>query len=123
MVINLGKFMIETTLTNYIYTAYYHLMSLKHFCEANFSPMLSAFVHSRKKIAATIIIYSIGFTSSNSYSYVEFRAAVSRWFMVMNYFVHSFMYTYYTLRAMKVHVPKPVAMLITTMQIAQVTLC
>ncbi len=55
------------------------------------------------------------------YTYVEFRAGVMRWFIVMNYFIHSFMYTYYTLRAMKIHVPKVVAMIITTMQIAQVS--
>ena len=55
------------------------------------------------------------------YSYMAFKSGFSRWGMLMNYFVHSFMYTYYTLRAMKIHVPKPVAMMITTMQIAQVT--
>ena len=54
------------------------------------------------------------------YSYMAFKSGFSRWGMLMNYFVHSFMYTYYTLRAMKIHVPKPVAMMITTMQIAQV---
>ena len=39
--------------------------------------------------------------------------------MNMNYLVHSLMYSYYALKAMKINVPKQVALLITTGQIAQ----
>lgn len=52
------------------------------------------------------------------YSYPE-KIASGRWFMVMNYVVHSFMYTYYCLRAMKYNVPKWVNMFITSMQLLQ----
>merc|ERR1711936_590420 len=52
------------------------------------------------------------------YSYVNF-ASTCRWFMVMNYTVHAIMYTYYTLRAIKVKVPKVCAMVITSLQLIQ----
>merc|ERR550539_2137027 len=39
--------------------------------------------------------------------------------MTMNYFVHSLMYTYFALRAMRVRVPKVVAMVITSLQLLQ----
>merc|ERR1719234_1532876 len=39
--------------------------------------------------------------------------------MTMNYFVHSLMYTYFALRAMRVRVPKVVAMIITSLQLLQ----
>ena len=42
-----------------------------------------------------------------------------RWFMVMNYTVHSFMYTYYAFRALQFRIPKWVNIVITTMQITQ----
>lgn len=42
-----------------------------------------------------------------------------RWYMVMNYFVHSIMYSYYALKALKIRVPNMIAMLITTLQILQ----
>ncbi|KAJ6634798.1 Elongation of very long chain fatty acids protein 6 [Pseudolycoriella hygida] len=41
------------------------------------------------------------------------------WYIVMNSFVHSLMYTYYALRAMKITLPRVVAMLITTVQLLQ----
>ena len=43
-----------------------------------------------------------------------------RWFLVMNYFVHAVMYSYYTLRALKIRVPKLVAMSVTVLQTFQV---
>ncbi|KAL4240941.1 hypothetical protein ACF0H5_001724 [Mactra antiquata] len=52
------------------------------------------------------------------YSYPE-RIASGRWFMVMNYTVHSLMYTYYALRAMKYQFPKWVNMFITSLQLMQ----
>jgi elongation of very long chain fatty acids protein 6 len=44
---------------------------------------------------------------------------VQMWYIVMNSFVHSFMYSYYALRSMKVTLPRPVAMGITTIQLLQ----
>ena len=39
--------------------------------------------------------------------------------MVMNYTVHAIMYSYYTLKALKVPVPKVIAMVITSIQLLQ----
>ncbi|KAH9398746.1 Elongation of very long chain fatty acids protein 6 [Tyrophagus putrescentiae] len=47
--------------------------------------------------------------------------APSRWLCSMNYLVHSFMYTYFAVMASGVRVPKPVAQLVTFLQIAQMT--
>ncbi|XP_076459389.1 very long chain fatty acid elongase 6-like [Babylonia areolata] len=52
------------------------------------------------------------------YSYTE-HTAPGRWFMVMNYIVHSLMYSYYALRALKFNIPKWVNMVITSLQLAQ----
>lgn len=52
------------------------------------------------------------------YSYRD-RVAGGSWFMSMNYIVHSIMYSYYAAKAARVRVPRPIALLITTMQIAQ----
>ncbi|CAG7830993.1 unnamed protein product [Allacma fusca] len=40
-------------------------------------------------------------------------------FYLMNTFVHSFMYTYYALRALKYRIPRRLAMTLTTLQIFQ----
>lgn len=37
----------------------------------------------------------------------------------MNYFVHSWMYSYYALKAMEIKPPRFIAMMITTMQLVQ----
>jgi len=42
-----------------------------------------------------------------------------RWFMAMNYLVHSLMYSYYTLKAVGVKLPRPMAMSVTFLQISQ----
>jgi len=55
------------------------------------------------------------------HSYTDHTSA-ARWFAVMNYTVHSFMYTYYAARAMRFHVPRWVNMFITSMQIGQMVM-
>lgn len=62
----------------------------------------------------TVLIYAW-------YSFSQ-QIASGRWFIVMNYVVHSFMYTYYALRALKFTVPKWVNMFITTLQLVQMIL-
>ena len=52
------------------------------------------------------------------YSYTD-RPGPGRWFMVMNYTVHAFMYSYYALRACKLKIPRIVNMLLTMLQISQ----
>ena len=55
------------------------------------------------------------------YSYSE-HISPGRWYICMNYLVHSLMYTYYTLRALRYRVPKQIAMVITASQIVQMIL-
>jgi len=59
----------------------------------------------------TVLIYVF-------YSFKEF-AAPARWFMVMNFCCHSAMYSYYALKALRIPVPKFIAMVITSMQLLQ----
>jgi len=60
---------------------------------------------------ATVLIYCW-------YSYIDL-ASTGRWFMTMNYLVHSLMYTYYAFKAMRFKVPKFISQMITTGQILQ----
>lgn len=62
----------------------------------------------------TVLIYG-------TYSYGQL-VATGRWFIVMNFIVHSFMYTYYTLKAMRVSIPRWVSMFITSSQLLQMLL-
>lgn len=59
----------------------------------------------------TVLVYSW-------YSY-SYHTAPGRWFTIMNMVVHAVMYSYYTLRALRVRVPRPVMMGITTLQLSQ----
>lgn len=47
------------------------------------------------------------------------RLPIGHGFIVANYFVHSLMYTYYTLMALNIKVPKPFSMTLTSIQILQ----
>ncbi|XP_068244800.1 very long chain fatty acid elongase 6 isoform X2 [Palaemon carinicauda] len=55
------------------------------------------------------------------YSYSDY-IATARWFVCMNYLVHSIMYSYYALKALKFRVPRWVAMGITTAQLLQMVM-
>jgi len=55
------------------------------------------------------------------YSYSDY-IATARWFVCMNYLVHSVMYSYYALKALRVNVPKFIAMIITSLQLAQMVM-
>lgn len=59
----------------------------------------------------TVLMYSF-------FSWSEYTAS-SRWFIVMNYIVHSVMYSYYACKALRWRVPRSIAMVITAMQISQ----
>lgn len=52
------------------------------------------------------------------YTYKDLNST-GRWNYVMNYFVHTWMYSYYAARALRIPVPKWISVLITTMQILQ----
>ncbi|XP_024882190.1 putative fatty acid elongation protein 3, partial [Temnothorax curvispinosus] len=62
----------------------------------------------------TVLLYSW-------FSYSEYTAS-ARWYVVMNYCVHSIMYTYYALKAMRYRPPKAISMVITTLQLAQMVI-
>lgn len=59
----------------------------------------------------TVLVYSW-------YSFSEYTGQ-ARWFIVMNYLVHSLMYSYYSLKAMRFRIPRGVAMIITLLQLSQ----
>lgn len=59
----------------------------------------------------TVLMYSW-------FSYTEYTAS-ARWFIVMNYCVHSVMYSYYALRALKFSPPRFISMVITGLQLTQ----
>ena len=46
-------------------------------------------------------------------------SSTGRWFIVMNFFVHSIMYTYYAFQAVNLRLPKVISMTITSIQMAQ----
>jgi len=53
------------------------------------------------------------------WSYTSPLFPVSRYFVALNYTVHSVMYTYYTAKACHFHVPKFVSVAVTTLQVSQ----
>ncbi|XP_065164278.1 very long chain fatty acid elongase 6 [Atheta coriaria] len=59
----------------------------------------------------TVLLYSW-------FSYTQYTSS-ARWFIVMNYCVHSVMYSYYALRAMGYSPPRQFAMVITSLQLLQ----
>jgi len=59
----------------------------------------------------TVLIYTW-------YSYTD-RTSSGRWYIAMNYAVHSVMYSYYALRALKYRAPEWVRMAITLFQLSQ----
>lgn len=55
------------------------------------------------------------------YSWYSFRDRLAgcQYYVSMNFFVHAIMYTYYAVVAMRIKIPKPIAMIITTLQTSQ----
>lgn len=60
---------------------------------------------------ATVLVYCWYATSD--------IASSGRWFMVMNYTIHSVMYGYYAFKALRFNIPKWINIMITTGQISQ----
>jgi len=60
---------------------------------------------------ATVLVYCW-------YSYHDFSAS-GMWFMAMNYCVHTLMYGYYALKALRFKLPRQLSQLITTLQLVQ----
>lgn len=55
------------------------------------------------------------------YGFKEFTPT-ARWFTVMNSAIHSLMYSYYALKALKVRIPRSISAIITTAQITQMAI-
>ncbi|GFS32878.1 elongation of very long chain fatty acids protein 6 [Nephila pilipes] len=48
-----------------------------------------------------------------------YQVAAGRWYVAMNYFVHSWMYTYFALKSLRIKTPRIFALIITFLQILQ----
>lgn len=79
----------------------------------------TAFIILRKRKLSFLHWYHHAMTVICVFTYFPGMIAINRWTASMNFFVHSIMYSYYTVRALHIRVPKPVAIMITSMQIAQ----
>jgi len=55
------------------------------------------------------------------YSYKEYIAP-ARWYITLNFLIHSCMYTYYGLKALRYRIPKSVSVLITSLQLIQMVI-
>ena len=79
----------------------------------------TAFIILRKQKLSFLHWYHHAMTVICVFTYFPGMVAINRWTGSMNYLVHSIMYSYYSLRALRFRIPKPVAITITSMQIAQ----
>lgn len=79
----------------------------------------TAFIVLRKQKLLFLHWYHHALTVICVFTYFPGMVAINIWTGSMNYLVHSFMYSYYALRAIGVKMPKFIAITITTLQIAQ----
>uniref|UniRef100_T1J205 Elongation of very long chain fatty acids protein n=1 Tax=Strigamia maritima TaxID=126957 RepID=T1J205_STRMM len=77
------------------------------------------FIISRKQ--KLLFLHSYHHVTVLLYTWYSTQQEIStaRWFISMNFTVHSVMYSYYALKAMKVFVPRPIAVTITSAQLLQ----
>ncbi|CAK5085109.1 unnamed protein product [Meloidogyne enterolobii] len=79
----------------------------------------TAFIVLRKKPLIFLHWYHHVTVLISTWMMYKDHAASGRWFIAMNYVVHSFMYTYYALRALQYKLPKWTAIFVTLLQISQ----
>ncbi|RWS23804.1 elongation of very long chain fatty acids protein 6-like protein [Leptotrombidium deliense] len=79
----------------------------------------TAFIILRKQKLTFLHWYHHALTLICCFSFFPSTVGINRWTGTMNYFVHSFMYSYYSAKAMKITFPKLIPMFITTIQILQ----
>ena len=77
------------------------------------------FIVLRKQKLIFLHWYHHAMTMVYTWYSVQEPAAYGRWFIIMNYFVHSIMYTYYACRAMRYKIPKSISIAITSLQLLQ----
>ncbi|KAF7637695.1 Elongation of very long chain fatty acids protein [Meloidogyne graminicola] len=79
----------------------------------------TAFIVLRKKPLIFLHWYHHVTVLISTWMMYKDHAASGRWFIAMNYVVHSFMYTYYALRALQFKLPRWTAIFVTLLQISQ----
>ncbi|XP_053212965.1 elongation of very long chain fatty acids protein 6-like [Panonychus citri] len=79
----------------------------------------TAFLVLRKKPLTFLHVYHHSLTAFVAFYFWHAGLPINRWCITMNFFVHSLMYTYFSLTAYGVKIPKPFAIIITLTQIIQ----
>ncbi|GMR46062.1 hypothetical protein PMAYCL1PPCAC_16257, partial [Pristionchus mayeri] len=77
------------------------------------------FVVLRKRKLIFLHWYHHAVTLVYSWHAIKDGTAAGRWFVLMNYVVHSVMYTYYAVVAAGIRLPRPLSMAVTTLQTTQ----
>lgn len=79
----------------------------------------TAFVVLRKQKLIFLHWYHHSITLIFTWYLFKSFSSIGRWFVAMNFAVHSLMYSYYAFKAARFHIPKRVSIFITTLQLSQ----
>jgi elongation of very long chain fatty acids protein 6 len=79
----------------------------------------TAFVVMRKQKLIFLHWYHHAITLTFSWYLLKSFTSIGRWFVAMNFTVHSLMYTYYAFKAARFSIPKRVSLVITSLQLGQ----
>jgi len=79
----------------------------------------TAFVVLRKQKLIFLHWYHHAITLTFSWYLFKSFSSIGRWFVAMNFTVHSLMYTYYAFKAARFNIPKKISALITSLQLGQ----
>lgn len=82
----------------------------------------TAFVVLRKQKLLFLHWYHHAITLVFAWYLLRSFTSIGRWFVAMNFSVHSFMYTYYAFKAARFSVPKRISIFITFLQLSQMFL-
>lgn len=79
----------------------------------------TAFIVLRRQQLSFLHYYHHAATLLYSFYSYHLHISAGRWFTVMNFSIHSLMYSYFALKSIKIRIPQFISMLITTLQIVQ----
>jgi elongation of very long chain fatty acids protein 6 len=79
----------------------------------------TAFVVLRKQKLIFLHWYHHAITLVFSWYLLRSFTSIGRWFVAMNFSVHSLMYSYYAFKAARFRIPKQISIFITTLQLSQ----
>lgn len=98
-----------------IHTVWFHFFTLSKLVEL----IDTLFLVLRKR--EVVFLHWYHHSTVLIYSWFSYRDEISTgiWFIIVNYFVHSLMYSYYFLKSLKVRIPIVVSKTITTLQLSQ----